>query len=95
MKHVGLYAFRRKALLEFPTLPRGDLENLEKLEQLRWLENGYKVFVEETEHDSFSVDVPEDVPRAEQLLLEPPEEEAHEAGGSYEPPDSAQSDENP
>lgn len=95
LKHVGLYAFRRKALLEFPTLPRGDLENLEKLEQLRWLENGYKVFVEETEHDSFSVDVPEDVPRAEQLLLEPPEEEAHEAGGSYEPPDSAQSDENP
>ena len=41
-KHVGLYAFRREALLEFPTLPPGELEAVEQLEQLRWLENGFQ-----------------------------------------------------
>ena len=40
-KHLGLYAFRRDALLEFPTLPPGELERVEQLEQLRWLENGF------------------------------------------------------
>jgi len=68
MKHLGLYAFRRTALLDFPTLPLGDLERVEQLEQLRWMENGYKIRVAETEHDSVSVDVPEDVTRVEQLL---------------------------
>ena len=68
MKHLGLYAFRGAALLEFPTLPLGDLERIEQLEQLRWMENGYKIRVAETEHDSVSVDVPEDVTRVEQLL---------------------------
>jgi 3-deoxy-manno-octulosonate cytidylyltransferase (CMP-KDO synthetase) len=69
-KHLGLYAFRRTALLDFPTLPLGDLERVEQLEQLRWMENGYKIRVAETEHDSVSVDVPEDVARVEQLLRE-------------------------
>ncbi len=68
MKHLGLYAFRRSALLDFPTLPVGDLERVEQLEQLRWMENGYKIRVAETQHDSVSVDVPEDVSRVEQLL---------------------------
>jgi 3-deoxy-manno-octulosonate cytidylyltransferase (CMP-KDO synthetase) len=68
MKHLGLYAFRREALLDFPTLPVGDLERIEQLEQLRWMENGYKIRVAETTHDSVSVDVPEDVTRVEQLL---------------------------
>jgi len=68
MKHLGLYAFRRAALLDFPTLPVGDLERIEQLEQLRWMENGYKIRVAETNHDSVSVDVPEDVTRVEQLL---------------------------
>ena len=68
MKHLGLYAFRRAALLDFPTLPLGDLERIEQLEQLRWMENGYKIRVAETQHDSVSVDVPEDVARVEQLL---------------------------
>jgi 3-deoxy-manno-octulosonate cytidylyltransferase (CMP-KDO synthetase) len=68
MKHLGLYAFRRSALLEFPTLPLGDLERIEQLEQLRWMENGYKICVAETVHDSVSVDVPEDVTRVEELL---------------------------
>ena len=68
MKHLGLYAFRRAALLDFPTLPLGDLERIEQLEQLRWLENGYKIRVAETPHDSVSVDVPEDVALVEELL---------------------------
>jgi len=70
LKHIGLYVFRREALLEFPTFPQGELEKLEQLEQLRWLENGYKIRVAETSHDSVSVDVAEDVPRAEKLLRE-------------------------
>ena len=70
LKHLGLYVFRRAALLEFPTLPQGELEKLEQLEQLRWLENGYKIRVAETTYDSISVDVAEDVPRVEKLLRE-------------------------
>jgi 3-deoxy-manno-octulosonate cytidylyltransferase (CMP-KDO synthetase) len=70
LKHLGLYAFRRAALLDFATFPHGDLERIEQLEQLRWLENGYRIRVAETEHDSVSVDVPEDVARVEQLLAQ-------------------------
>lgn len=70
LKHLGLYAYRRDALLDYQTLPPGDLERVEQLEQLRWLENGYKMRVAETEHDSVSVDVPEDVPRVENLIRE-------------------------
>jgi 3-deoxy-manno-octulosonate cytidylyltransferase (CMP-KDO synthetase) len=68
LKHLGLYAFRRDTLLEFPTLPTGVLERLEQLEQLRWLENGYAIRVVETLNDSVSVDVPDDVARVEALL---------------------------
>lgn len=68
LKHLGLYVFRRDALLEYPTLPQGDLERLEQLEQLRWLENGWKIRVAEVAHDAISVDVPEDVTRVEKLL---------------------------
>jgi 3-deoxy-manno-octulosonate cytidylyltransferase (CMP-KDO synthetase) len=68
MKHLGLYAFRRAALLDFATLPLGDLERVEQLEQLRWMENGYKIRVAETSHDSVSVDVPEDVARVDELI---------------------------
>jgi 3-deoxy-manno-octulosonate cytidylyltransferase (CMP-KDO synthetase) len=70
LKHLGLYAFRRAALLDFPTFPQGDLERIEQLEQLRWMENGYRIRVAETEHDSVSVDMPEDVVRVEQLLAQ-------------------------
>jgi 3-deoxy-manno-octulosonate cytidylyltransferase (CMP-KDO synthetase) len=69
-KHIGLYAFRRDALLEFPTLPPGDLEGTEQLEQLRWLENGFRIRVVETDHDAVSVDVPADIERVEKLLRE-------------------------
>jgi 3-deoxy-manno-octulosonate cytidylyltransferase (CMP-KDO synthetase) len=68
MKHLGLYVFRRDALLEYPTLPQGELEKIEQLEQLRWMENGTKIRVAEVEHDAVSVDVPEDVARVEKLL---------------------------
>ncbi len=68
LKHLGLYVFQRDALLEYPTLPQGELERVEQLEQLRWLENGWKVRVAEVEHDAISVDVPEDVARVEKLL---------------------------
>src|SRR5256884_8123980 len=68
LKHLGLYVFQREALLEYPTLPQGELERIEQLEQLRWLENGWKIRVAEVEHDAVSVDVPEDVARMEKLL---------------------------
>ncbi len=68
LKHLGLYVFRREALLEYPTLPQGELERIEQLEQLRWMENGWKIRVAEVEHDAVSVDVPEDVTRVEKLL---------------------------
>jgi 3-deoxy-manno-octulosonate cytidylyltransferase (CMP-KDO synthetase) len=68
MKHLGLYVFRRDALLEYPTLPQGVLEKIEQLEQLRWMENGTKIRVAEVEHDAVSVDVPDDVARVEKLL---------------------------
>jgi 3-deoxy-manno-octulosonate cytidylyltransferase (CMP-KDO synthetase) len=68
LKHLGLYVFQRDALLEYPTLPQGELERIEQLEQLRWLENGWKIRVAEVEHDAVSVDVPEDVSRVEKLL---------------------------
>jgi 3-deoxy-manno-octulosonate cytidylyltransferase (CMP-KDO synthetase) len=68
LKHLGLYVFEREALLEYPTLPPGDLERIEQLEQLRWMENGWKIRVAEVEHDAVSVDVTEDVARIEKLL---------------------------
>ena len=69
-KHLGLYVFQRAALLEYPTLPQGELEKIEQLEQLRWMENGWKIRVAEVAHDAVSVDVPEDVVRVEKLLKE-------------------------
>lgn len=67
-KHLGLYVFQREALLEYSTLPQGELEKIEQLEQLRWLENGWKIRVAEVAHDAVSVDVPEDVARVEKLM---------------------------
>ena len=67
-KHLGLYVFQREALLEYPTLPLGELERVEQLEQLRWMENGWKIRVAEVTHDAVSVDVPEDVARVERMM---------------------------
>ena len=63
-KHIGLYVFKRKALLKFTSLKQTDLEKTEMLEQLRMLENGMKIKVVETEYDSIGVDTQEDLKRA-------------------------------
>jgi len=60
-KHFGIYAFRKEVLMELTQLPLSSLEQAESLEQNRWLENGYRIHVEETEHESISIDTPEDL----------------------------------
>jgi 3-deoxy-manno-octulosonate cytidylyltransferase (CMP-KDO synthetase) len=69
-KHIGLYAFRRTALNLFPTLPPSSLERAERLEQLRFLENGLSLYVEPTELDTIGVDTEADLLQVEQLLLQ-------------------------
>ncbi len=64
-KHLGLYAFRRGTLLAVSQLPPSRLEQLEKLEQLRWLEQGYSIYVGLTDKESFGIDSPDDL---DQLL---------------------------
>jgi len=68
-KHVGLYVYRFNALKKFTELAPTDLENTEKLEQLRMLENGMKIKVVVTEYESLSVDTPEDLERARAYYL--------------------------
>lgn len=65
LKHLGIYGYQKKFLLEFVKWPAGVLENIEKLEQLRILERGFKIRVIETQHDSFSVDTAEDLKNVE------------------------------
>jgi 3-deoxy-manno-octulosonate cytidylyltransferase (CMP-KDO synthetase) len=67
-KHLGFYAYRKGFLLTFVSLPEGEWERFEKLEQLRALEYGYTIKVVRTEHDSIEVDTPKDVERVELLL---------------------------
>jgi len=67
-KHLGFYCFRMDFLIRFTSLEQGALESLEKLEQLRALEHGYKIKVPETLFDSVEVDVPEDVKVIEKIL---------------------------
>jgi 3-deoxy-manno-octulosonate cytidylyltransferase (CMP-KDO synthetase) len=62
-KHIGLYVYQRDFLLGYPDLPVGPLERAERLEQLRALENGFKIHVAETEYDSIGIDTPEDLDR--------------------------------
>jgi len=64
-KHLGIYAYRRRFLEIFRNLPDGKLEKIEKLEQLRAIEHGYKIRVVITEYDSPEVDLPEDIHRIE------------------------------
>ena len=66
-KHIGLYVFRKEYLIKFTQLTPTDLETWEKLEQLRMLENGFKVKIVETEFESFSVDTPEDLEKARKI----------------------------
>ncbi len=67
-KHVGLYVYRRDFLLAYSALPVGPLEQAERLEQLRALENGYRIRVVETEYESLGVDTPEDLERVRELF---------------------------
>ena len=60
MKHLGFYAYRKPALDQFCDLPESALERSERLEQLRFLENGIDIFVAETAHDTVGVDTEED-----------------------------------
>jgi 3-deoxy-manno-octulosonate cytidylyltransferase (CMP-KDO synthetase) len=68
-KHLGLYAYRRAALQRFASLGPGQLEQTERLEQLRLLENGLTIYVAETEFDTVGVDTEADLKRVEQILL--------------------------
>jgi len=68
LKHLGIYGFRRETLLRLVKYPVSPLENAEKLEQLRALENGIGIAVVKVAYDSVGVDVPEDVKRVEDLL---------------------------
>ena len=61
LKHIGLYAYRREVLREVTLLPLGELEKAESLEQLRWLENGYKIKVGLTDIETVGIDTPEDL----------------------------------
>jgi 3-deoxy-manno-octulosonate cytidylyltransferase (CMP-KDO synthetase) len=67
-KHIGLYVYRRDFLLSYPDLPVGPLERAERLEQLRALENGFKIRVVETEYESLGVDTPEDWKQVAELF---------------------------
>lgn len=67
-KHLGFYAQRLQFLLQFAGLPPGRLESAEKLEQLRALENGFKIKVVETAYDSIEIDTREDVRKAEAMI---------------------------
>jgi 3-deoxy-manno-octulosonate cytidylyltransferase (CMP-KDO synthetase) len=67
-KHLGLYAYRKAALDRFVTLPESSLEKSERLEQLRFLENGMSIFCAETPYDSVGVDTEEDLQRAIEIL---------------------------
>ncbi len=68
LKHIGIYAYRREALLRFAALAPGRLEQIEKLEQLRALENGMRIRVATVASDSQAVDTPEDVTIVEELI---------------------------
>lgn len=67
-KHIGLYVYRRDLLLQYSDLPVGPLEQAERLEQLRALENGHFIQVVETEYDSLGVDTPNDLERVSKLF---------------------------
>ena len=68
MKHIGIYAFRKQALIDFYSLPMLSLEASEKLEQLRYLEYGKRIMMVETTHGSIGIDTEEDLEKARKLL---------------------------
>ena len=67
-KHIGMYAYRADVLAEITALPQSTLELAESLEQLRWLENGYKIKVGITRQETIGIDTPEDLLKALEVL---------------------------
>jgi len=67
-KHIGLYVYRRDFLLRYSALPMGPLEQLERLEQLRAIENGFRIRVVETDYESIGVDTPADLEKVRALI---------------------------
>ena len=67
-KHIGLYAYRAATLREITALPQSELEKAESLEQLRWLENGYRIKVGITHQETIGIDTPEDMARAIEFM---------------------------
>lgn len=68
LKHIGLYAYRRNVLNEITQLAQSSLEKAESLEQLRWLQNGYRIKVGITDAETIGIDTPKDLQRAEEYL---------------------------
>ena len=68
MQHIGIYAFRKRALLDFYSLPMKSLEASEKLEQLRYLEFGKRIKMIETIHVGIGIDIPEDLEKARKMI---------------------------
>jgi 3-deoxy-manno-octulosonate cytidylyltransferase (CMP-KDO synthetase) len=68
MQHIGIYAFRKQALLDFYSLPMKSLEASEKLEQLRYLEFGKRIKMVETTHVGIGIDTPEDLEKARKMI---------------------------
>lgn len=68
LKHIGLYAYRRDVLHAITQLPQSALELAESLEQLRWLQNGYRIRVGLTDVETVGIDTPDDLQRAEEFL---------------------------
>ena len=68
LKHLGLYAYRREVLRKVTMLPQSPLEKAESLEQLRWLQNGYRIKVGTTDVETVGIDTPDDLKRAEAWL---------------------------
>ena len=67
-KHIGIYAYRTSVLKKITKLPQSALEVAEALEQLRWIQNGYKINVEFTDFESVAIDTPEDLKRLANFL---------------------------
>lgn len=68
LKHIGLYAYRTEVLREITKLPQSSLELAESLEQLRWLQNGYRIKVGVTDVETIGIDTPEDLEKAETFI---------------------------
>jgi len=66
--HVGVYGYKKDALITFTKLPQSQLEKIEKLEQLRYLENGIKIKMAETDYKNIAIDTPEDLEKAKSSL---------------------------